>query len=66
MTGNPVTPFENESTTVIVITINIYLLYLVSMIFANSLDPDETPRNAVSHKDANCLPCRSYFQNKKT
>ena len=36
------------------------------MIFANSLDPSETPQNAVSHLDPNYLPHRSNFQKEKS
>ena len=32
-----------------------------SLIFANSLDPDEMMQNAASHQDPNCLPKRPYF-----
>ena len=41
---------------------NPYILLIATIVpYANSLDPDETPSNLVSHPDLSCLTLRQYF-----
>ena len=40
---------------------SIYSMYLDRQVRANSVDPDEMPQNAASHKGLHCLPVIQQF-----
>ena len=46
-----------------VIDLTLSPLLTTKVPYANSLDPDETPGNSMSHADPSCLTLRLHFAN---